>query len=386
MKNGAVYRLRLLVFMAMLLSWVTGDADAAGVGEFEIPLAVLLNDDQRDHLATLVASDDEARAIAREAIDAAQPALARGPEPLAVIHYEGIVHNDPRRVATVASLNQMGDIALLLRAWQVTQDPAIASHLRELITAWTQTYQITGNDVNENKFCPLLMAYASLRDTFTPVERDAVDAWVDQLGTLHAQRVAASGGVSNRYGKHLRITALCAAVLDRAEWRDTAVAGAKRMIEQGLRPDGTSHDLEERDSLGYHGSAVRSLIEMSLLIPRVGDEPALYDWVAPSGASIRKSVDYVLPYATGEKTREEWRNTKVELDRRRAAAGIAEYQPGRLYDPRQARSLLEAASLYDPSLSPLVAELAGSSAERFPTWMTLMGSASTPSGLAPSRR
>ncbi|MEM6855143.1 MAG: alginate lyase family protein, partial [Planctomycetota bacterium] len=342
--------LRLMMFFvfAQLVFW-PGPSEAAGVGEFEIPQTVLLDGAQLDRLAALIATDPEAKAIADRVVAEAQPALARGPEPLAVIHYEGLVNTDPRRVETVASLNQMGDIARLLRAWQVSQDAKIADHLRALILAWTQAYEITGNDVNENKFSPLLMAYASLRESFASEDRAQVDGWVQELGSLHAARVAAVGGVSNRYGKHLRITALCAAVLDHPAWRDAAVDGARRMIAHGLRPDGSSHDLEERDSLGYHGSAVRSLIAMSLLIPRADDEPTLYDWVAPSGASIRKSVDFVLPYASGEKTREEWRNTKVELDRQRAAAGIAEYQPGRRYEPRQALPLMEAASLYDPT-------------------------------------
>ena len=360
--------------LAFVVAW-TGLSKAAEVGEFVIPQTVLLDASQLERLATVLATDPEAKAIADRAVAEARAGLARGPEPLAVIHYEGMVHTDPRRVETVASLNQMGDIARLLRAWQVTQDPAIAGHLRVLIQAWTQTYRITGNDGNENKFSPLLMAYASLRATFADAARGEVDDWVERLGLLHAERVAAVGGVSNRYGKHLRITALCAAALERPAWRDTAIGGAKRMIEHGLRPDGSSHDLEQRDSLGYHGSAVRALSEMSLLFPLVDDEPTLYDWVAPSGASIRKSVDFVVPYANGEKTREEWRNTKVELDRQRAAAGIAEYQPGRPYDPRKALPLMEAASLYDPTLRPLVAKLAGTPAERFPTGMSLMSAA-----------
>lgn len=374
---NSVFFVVVSMVVGLLVSGI-GPSDAAEVGEFEIPQTVFLDETQLDRLVLLLTTDPEAKAVAERAVAAAQPGLRRAPEPLAVIHYEGMVHTDPRRVQTVASLDQMGDIALLLRAWQVTRDPAVATHLRRLITAWAQTYQITGNDVNENKFCPLLMAYASLRGTFEAGARDAVDGWVQELGAFHSERVEAAEGFSNRYGKHLRITALCAAVLDRPAWRAAAVEGAKHMIEHGLRPDGSSHDLEHRDSLGYHGSAVRALIEMSLFLPHDDSETTLYDWVAPSGASIRKSVDFVVPYATGEKTREEWRHTKVELDRQRAAAGIAKYQPGASYKPEQALPLMEAACLYDPSLRPLVATLADSSAERFPTWMALMSAAFSP--------
>ncbi len=341
-------------------------------GEFEIPLTVVLNRPQLQHLAVLVASDEEARALAEQIVSNAQSALSRGPEPLEVIEYEGLVNTDQRRVATVASLNQMGDIARLFRAWQVNQNAQVAAHLRRLIRAWTGRYVITGNEVNENKFCPLLMAYASLRETFSPQDVRDIDAWVRELGTIHYGRSLAPDGVSNRYVKHLRLTALCAQILDEPRWADAALEGARRMIDHGLFADGSSHDLRERDSLTYHGSAVKGLIELSLLVGTPDGEPPLYDWVSPSGASIRNSVNYVIPYATGEKTREEWRNSKVELDRQRSAAGIAQYQPGKLYEPREAKTLLELACFYEPTLRPLVAKLSDSPAERFPTWMTLM--------------
>ncbi|NCB09764.1 MAG: alginate lyase, partial [Bacteroidia bacterium] len=42
----------------------------------------------------------------------------------------------------------------------------------------------------------------------------------------------------------------------------------------------------------------------------------------PNRSSIEKSVEYVIPFATGDKQRKEWTNSKVALDRERAAAGI----------------------------------------------------------------
>jgi hypothetical protein len=55
-----------------------------------------------------------------------------------------------------------------------------------------------------------------------------------------------------------------------------------------------------------------------------------------------------LPYATGEKQRREWTHSKVELDRRRAEAGIEAYQPGKLFDPQKAHELFEWACYYNP--------------------------------------
>jgi hypothetical protein len=193
------------------------------------------------------------------------------------------------------------------------------------------------------------------------------------MGELHARAVRDSTRFTNRYTKHLRLLATFGLILDRHEWQQAAQDGIKRFVTESLRADGTSYDLEHRDTLTYHNSALRPVIELAVLSGPDGS--ALYTWENPDGGSITKSVDYVLPYASGEKTREEWRNTQEDLDRRRAAEGIEAYRPGRLYEPKNALRLLEEASYFDPSLVPLVLKLHESTAERFASWTMVVNAA-----------
>jgi hypothetical protein len=83
-------------------------------------------------------------------------------------------------------------------------------------------------------------------------------------------------------------------------------------------------------------------LDIALLLG--GEGRQLYAWTTSEGGSLKRSVDFVVPYATGEKTRREWVNSTVELDRQRAAAGLPHYQPGMLFAPKDATSALEAAS------------------------------------------
>ncbi len=366
--------------LALALLPATARADAAegsdNPGDFTIATTPPLDAAQRARLRELIATDAEAAALARSLRAEVEPLLDRQPRPLRVIHYEGIVHTDRRRIATVAQLREMSDVALVLRHWQATEDTRAADYLRRFTLAWASTYVPTGNDVNENKFYPLLVAYEALRPGFEPADRERVDAWITAMAELHAKEVANSRRFNNRYAKHVRLLALFGRILDREDWSAAAGEGLRRFVVHSLRPDGTSLDLERRDSLTYHTSALRPIIELALI---AGDKgPELYAWVSPAGGSIKKSVDYVVPFASGEKTREEWRNTTVELDRRRAAAGLEEYRPGRLYEPRSALPLLEEASVFDPSLLPLVLKLHGSSATRFASWTMLVNAALSP--------
>ncbi len=354
----------------LILPSLTGAAD---VGEFSIRPVVPLGVEQVERLRELVAGDAEASALAEEVRTEARPLFGATPQPLARIDYEGLVNTDAKRIATVAKLREMDDVAVLVRDWQVSGDPRAEETLRDFLTAWAATYRPTGNDVNENKLYPLLVAYHHLRGTFEPGDRERIDAWLRSLGELHARAVAESTHFSNRYTKHVRLLSLIGGILDENAWRRSAEEGLKRFVSASLRADGTSLDLETRDTLTYHASALRPVIELAMLSGE--DGAGLYRWESPEGGSIAKSVDYLVPYAMGEKTREEWTNSRVDLDRRRAEAGLEEYRPGRLYDPRRSLSVMQEASYFNPDLERVVRHLLGADAGRFPSWQMLVNEA-----------
>ncbi len=345
-------------------------------GEFSIPPVIPLGRAQLERLRSLAAENDEAAALAAQARRDAKPLLDARPDPLEVIHYEGLVNTDPRRIATVAKLREMGDVARLVRYWQVSGNKRAAAAIRQFIVAWTDTYKLTGNDVNENKFWPMLVGYYSLRDGFSAEQREEIDAWVTRLGSLHAKAVKTSRHFTNRYSKHVRLTAIAGMILDRKAWVAAAHDGIRRFVTESLHPDGTSRDLKRRDTLTYHASSLRPPLQLAMLAGRQGR--TLYAWESKTGGSLKKSVDYVVPYAMGEKTRREWTNSKVGLDRRRAEAGLEKYKPGRLYEPRRALKLMELASYFDPDLLKVVLHLTASDAARYPTWQTLINAAARP--------
>ncbi len=344
-----------------------------GPGEFSFRATLPMEAAQREKLKAIVSNDTEAAALFSLLEKEATTKLDLEPNPIAKINYEGLVNTNPQRIKSVESLREMDDVATVFQYWQVSENPRAAAMLQRFILAWAETYVPTGNDVNENKFYPIFTAYESLRETFPEENRNKIDAWILTMGELHAEAVASSTHLTNRYTKHLRLLALFGRILDKPEWQEAAQVGLKRFVTESLRPDGTSLDLERRDTLTYHNSALRPVIELAVLAGP--DGPALYNWTSPQNSSLKKSVDYVIPYADGTLKREEWRNTQVDLDRRRAAAGLAEYQPGKLFDPKDALKLMEEASFFDEDLVPLAIKLHESKANKFASWTMVMNAA-----------
>lgn len=350
-------------------------ASEVEVGEVEIREVLPLSAPQRAQLKRITATDSEARALLQARLSEARELLNKQPRPLAVIHYESLVNTDPRRIETVKNLTDMDDAAAVFEAWQATGDDKYAAAARRHVWAWAQTYQPTGNDVNENKLLPLLVIYEAQRDEFAPAQRERIDAWMSEI----ARKQIAVGERreqsqrSNRYTKTLRLVATIGLALDKPEWLDYASNGFKEYVASQLYADGTSYDLEHRDTLTYHSSALRPLLDLAVLAARKGQN--LYAWSSPTGSSLQKSVDYVVPYANDEKQRREWTNSRVELDRKRAAAGLEKYRAGRLYEPKDALELMQEAAYFDASLLPLAAKLAGKQGERFPTWRAVVNEA-----------
>lgn len=296
-----------------------------------------------------MATGDAAREMVTRCRAETLARLVAPPTPVETIHYEGLLNTAPARLATVEKLRSMDNVAAILQVWQVTGDKQAERHLRGQLLAWARTYAPTGNDVNENKLAPLLVTALTFRDGWTKEERSQIEHWLARMGERQFAGLATGNKRGNRYAKRLRLLALLAEATGRSEWRDAAQEGFRAFVTDTLRPDGTSYDLEHRDSLTYHVSALVSALE---LLHALGSEgSALYAWHDEAGSSLAKTVRHVVPYATGEKTREEWRSSKVELDHARAAAGIESYRPGRLYDGREAVPLLEMAARYDAEVA-----------------------------------
>ena len=312
--------------------------------EFDPPPMVFLNAEERAKLVAK-AKDPIVAAAFDEIRQQADKALAREPAPLEKIHYEGRVSSDRRRVETVKHLKDMLVLRALLWAHVMTKDKRYGDKAKSLLMAWATTYKPTGNDVNENKLDSCFLAYYLLKDSvLSDEERETVAKWLESISSRHG----GSGG-GNRAAKGIKISMLGALVLDKQDKLKSGGGKLKRLIRKSLCADGTSHDLHARDSMHYHTSCLKNILEV-LHVVRGGGVKA-YDVESKEGGSLKKSVDYVLPYVRGEKIHKEWVNTKVGLDKSRWRAGDPYYRPGKPWDPTEAYEMLVLASTFDPSLA-----------------------------------
>lgn len=92
---------------AWFASLAASVAGAGSSGELFIRDVLPLDAEQRARLAAWVRDDEEAAALFERKAAEAPRLLAGTPRPLAVIHFEGLVSTDPRRIRTVEHLRDM---------------------------------------------------------------------------------------------------------------------------------------------------------------------------------------------------------------------------------------------------------------------------------------
>ena len=333
---------------------------------------VILAPQEMTRLRSVIADKAGSKDLYDSITSLAQRDASDAPAPLEVIYYEGLLDTDPSRVETMKSLADIDKVVNLVYTYYGDPQPVVGQSAARFVLAWARKYKPNGNTINENKLVPLFWAYYLFRNNFAPQERALVEEWMISIARAQLNRLKTP--MNNWEAKRLKIIATAGCILDEDELKSLSVRGFKNYVNNAYFPDGTSNDLKERDAMSYHVSGLTPCIALFATCAPFDRRFDLYDYEAPSGASIVKAIEYVRPYATGQATRKEWVNTKVDLDKRRAAAGIAEYQPGLLFDPAKAIPMLEWACYFDPGWCELLSSPDKVASGYTATWVGMLNS------------
>ena len=339
----------------------------------DIPETLLLTAPQQKYLRHLIQTNSDAKAQWLKVQQEAKNYLRDQPRPLRVIRYEGLLDINPDRIDTQKSLRDMDKLAAWLFAYYASQDETYVRKAKAYILAWAGTYHPTGNPINENKFEPLIHSYQTMKGYFSAAERAQVEQWLTKIA--EAGMAFPHIPQNNWKAKQIKLVGTIGLIIGEDTFERYAVEDLKRYLDHALYEDGTTYDLRQRDALSYHVSGLKPLLVTAITMDQLRNDKGggrMFDYLNPSGGSIRKSVDYVAPFALGEKVHKEWVNTKVELDKQRAAAGLAHYQPGTLYEPERSRELFELASYFDTKYQKVLRHLNKGKNQKFDSWLSVL--------------
>jgi hypothetical protein len=155
------------------------------------------------------------------------------------------------------------------------------------------------------------LALLETSQAWTQEDKRIMQTWIREylVWLRESKNGKAEAAARNNHGTwyDVQVMSLALYVGDQDLATSTATAAQTKRIASQIRPDGKQpEELLRTRSWGYSTMNLAGLFDLATLAERVGVD--LWQYVAPSGGSIRKAFDYLYPYLTGDKT---WEHQEI---------------------------------------------------------------------------
>ncbi len=307
-----------------------------------------------DSVAALRTKSETPRA--REVIRAAKAAAQREPLALARVHTEGTLPHqgiyDQSREA-MRDWPTMRDLAL---GFALTGDETYLRAVTRYFAAWLDVYRASLNPIDETGLDNVILAYDLAGKWLPDTLRQKMAELMRALATgyLAVQPNTRKGTTVNNWQSHrVKLITLSAFELNNQGLIAGAQDAFQTQVDYNLRRDGSTVDFEQRDALHYVVYDLEPLLIAALAAKAHGLD--WYSMKSRSGASLETALQWLEPYAVGERTHEEFAHTTVEFDRTRAKAGLPGFS-GR-WDPKISMMLYQLAGRLNPRWTTLARQL-----------------------------
>jgi len=281
------------------------------------------------------------------------------PHPMSHVHTEGTLPHMGIRDQSIAAERDWPAMLHAALAWRAGVNDKSFATARLFLLGWVDDYTPDLDPIDEANLDALIDTYAIIGDRLNADERERVSMWLRKWGWDYVASIdhAPKHGATwtNNWQSHrIKLVTMIAAATDDNALFDAARRLFRRQIEANLLPDGQVVDFAQRDALHYVVYDLEPLLRAALAARAYAGED-WYRWEAPDHASVARSVAWLTPYVTGEKTHEEFAHSKVAFDAQRAAAGVKGFTGA--FDPHDAAITYWSAAAFDPKLTSIAERL-----------------------------
>jgi hypothetical protein len=285
--------------------------------------------------------------------------LNDAPKPLARLHTEGTLPHEgiyDESVEAEQDLDLMRDAALV---WRATGDERYLRLVDRFLSAWATTYRPSYDPIDETHFGAMILAYDLTASALPVKTRNATAAFIAALANGYVARIDAQprplvDTYRNNWESHrVKLVAMAAFTLDDRKLINAAQRLFVEQITNNISSDGTTFDFTERDALRYVAYDLEPLVYAALAARRHNR-----NWLmerGKNGASLALALNWLVPYALGEKTHEEFVGSRVPFDAKRREAGVPGFSGQ--WDPKDAGELFHLAARLSGRYAPVAQRL-----------------------------
>ena len=287
-------------------------------------------------------------------------ALAEEPNPIDTIRTEGLLAGNPKKTATQLALRDMNKLYALALVYKVNGDKRYLEHAAEFLLAWARINHGRGDPIDDTNLDRAIEAYDMLKEQLPKAASDTIKDWLRETARAelggryyHPDRPSF---YNNWHSHRLKIVGEIAYAMGDTALQGYTIRELKTQLEKNLNPDGSSIDFVSRDALHYHVYDLEPLLKLAIILSRATGVD-FYNYSSLTGSSIKRSVDWLLPYVNGQKTHGEFVNSTVDFDRKRAQNNESAYKAGTLFEPKNGIATLVLAMYFDKGSIRQVREL-----------------------------
>ncbi len=273
------------------------------------------------------------------------------PAPLAHIHTEGSLPHQgifDQSVKAKRDWEHMRDFAL---AWQASADPRWLTALARYLDAWTESYQVSFNPIDETDLDALIDSYAITARSLPATTRQQTATFLRNMAKGYIQRIRQaktplSGTFINNWNSHrIKLITLSAVALQDEAMLKTASELYLQHIANNISAQGETWDFQERDALHYVTYDLEPLVRAAIAARQAGEQ-----WLerkGRQGGSLQQALDWLRPYAEGRLQHQEFVNSRVRFDYVRREAGLPGFAGS--WQPATSRHLYALAARLSPA-------------------------------------
>ncbi|MGM9476246.1 alginate lyase family protein [Pedobacter sp. GSP4] len=288
--------------------------------------------------------------------------LQEVPNPVDTIRTEGLLKGNPKKERTRAALADMNKMFVLALQYRLTDDQKYLNKCAEFLGAWAKVNRPNGDPIDDTNLDKGIEAYDLIKENITAADKKQIGQWLAETASteINSKRMKAgwATAVNNWNAHRLKVVGEIGYALNNPDFISWTINNLKSHINVNLYADGTSLDFKERDAMHYHIYDLEPMLRLAIMIDRAKG-PNFYAYESEKGSSVKKSVEWLIPYINGEKQHEEYVHTTVKFDRDRAKNNEPGFAPGTMFKPDLALPVLKLAVYFDSGQSNLLKKING---------------------------
>nr|WP_294898209.1 alginate lyase family protein [uncultured Pedobacter sp.] len=291
----------------------------------------------------------------------ADSSLSEKPAPVDTVFSEGRLANDPKKIRSLKSLKDVNRMYALVLSYKIEGKKVYLSKAKDFLLAWATLNKPMQNPINDTKFEVAFEAYDLIKNDLKKSDNETIKKWLSimaykELNHPFFSKLKPGHQTSNWNSHRVKVIGMIAYAINDDSLKEFTISALPSQIGTNLYADGSGMDFKERDALHYQVYTLEPLVRLAIVVNRA-TAVDYYHYVSPIGSSIQKSMEFLVPYTTGEKTHEEFVNSKIAFDKKRAQNKESNFITGAFYQPSHGLDLFSMATYFEPEYLKIVRDL-----------------------------